>query len=97
MYLRAACILPVHFRLKLDGFVEEQSQSTAHMTQEQVFTVDVAVYGFLSGALSGTAETIFKRTGMLPLTLGGLASPGPLGRRAGARCAPPFAAARLLL
>ena len=37
----------------------------ARMTEEQLFLVDAAIYGFLSGALTGTAETIFKRAGML--------------------------------
>ena len=35
------------------------------MTEDQLLTLDAAIWGFLSGALSGTAETIFKRAEML--------------------------------
>ena len=32
------------------------------LTEEQVLNVNAAIWGFLSGAVSGTAETIFKRS-----------------------------------
>ncbi len=35
------------------------------MTEDQLLTLDAAIWGFLSGALSSTAETIFKCAEML--------------------------------
>ncbi len=35
------------------------------MTEDQLLMIDAAIWGFLSSALSGTAETIFKRAEML--------------------------------
>ena len=36
-----------------------------HLTEEQLLNVNAAIWGFLSGAVSGTAETIFKRADTL--------------------------------
>ncbi len=42
--------------------VEKLQQAVGiHLTEEQVLNLNAAIWGFLSGAVSGTAEIIFKR------------------------------------
>ncbi len=47
----------------LDIFTVEKLQQAVgiHLTEEQVLNLNAAIWGFLSGAVSGTAEIIFKR------------------------------------
>ena len=46
--------------------VEKLQQAVGvHLTEEQVLTLNAAIWGFLSGAVSGTAEIIFKRAATL--------------------------------